>query len=364
VKKVCYADMGKRTLSDDRGQYTVDTFDPFEYFSPNDRFANAFLLTAGSSGWNKRAALRYSVEGADRLYRERDPSYMRMAGDFIDRFRDYDLIVMPGCNFIHPELLWRELKKPVKILGFIDDPHSTYVRGLPHLWAFDGAFYISPSYIDDMLFSDAFARWGKPAYWFPLTAPQQKPIEADDAFFRNRDMTAVYVGGPYTSKVNRLIKLKRHFGNRFCVYGRWSFRGYSGFIRALFGRPMYPYRVKSLTNEERTNIYWRTKIGFNMHLSDEPFECGNARTYEVPAHGMALISDKRAANGQSKIFESNKEALYYSSLSEAIDMIEHYAAHDDERVAIAKAGFDRFWRDYQYEDNMFKFFDWALSLRK
>jgi len=77
-----------------------------------------------------------------------------MVGDFIDRFRDFDLIVMSN-NFIHPELLVHELKRPIKILGFFDDPHSTYMRGIQYLWAFDGAFYISPSYNERSLFHEA-----------------------------------------------------------------------------------------------------------------------------------------------------------------------------------------------------------------
>jgi hypothetical protein len=359
MTKVCYLAWSPIANCE---RYQIDSFDPYEYF-PAQR---ALFPLSRSSSFLKGARARnalFSAGGVDRLYRERNPDYMRMTRDFIDRFRDYDVIVA-GINVIHPELLWRELRKPIKILAFIDDPVSSYIYGLPYLWAFDGAFYISTSYIDDMLFKDAFARWGKPSRWYPLTAPQPRPTEISEAFFRNRDLTAVYVGKAYTDKVKRLIELKRHFKKRFSVYGRWSLKGYIGFARALFGRPIFPYRVKNLTNDERANVYWRTKIGFNMNFSEAPFECGNSRTYEVPAHGMLLVQAKSAANGHALIFEPNKEALYYDSINEAIDIIEYYAARDDERVAIAKAGFDRFWRDYQYEDNQLKLLDWALSLRE
>jgi hypothetical protein len=346
----------------------VETFDFAEYFLSRDHFPFTSIIIKGLSGWRKRSVLM-TAEGVDALYRERDPDYMRMAGDFIDKFREYDLIVMGMFNYIHPELLCRELKKPIKILGFIDDPHVTYKNTLSYLWAFDGAFYTSPSYIDHMLFSSMFARWGggvsKPSYWYPLTVPFKTPETIDDTFFRNRNLTAAYVGAYYGSKVNRLIDLKRRLRDRFSVYGRWPLRGYSGFVRALFGRPIFPYRVKALTDKDRRDIYWQTKIGFNMHISgDGQSECGNVRTYEVPAHGMLLVSDKGAADGHAQIFEPDKEALYYDSVNEAVDIIEYYDAHDNERIAIAKAGFERFWRDYRWEDNIVKFFDWALSLRK
>jgi len=291
---------------------------------------------------------------------------MRMTGDFIDRFRDFDLIVMSTYNFIHPEVLARELQKPIKVLGLIDDPYSTYLRGIPYLWAFDGAFFISPGYIDDLPFEEAIQRWSdKPAMWWPLVPfPFSRPEKADEAFFRQRDVDVVYVGNPNASKVERLTRLKRHFGDRMRVHGRWPFKGYLGFVRGLLGKPFYPYRVTSLVPEERTQLYWRTKIGFNMHVSDQPYETGNIRMYETPAHGMLMVCDKAAANAHASIFEPKAEAVYYDSVNEAIDLIEHYLIHDDERIRIAQAGYERYWRDYQWEPNFLRFLDWAFSIQR
>ena len=255
-------------------------------------------------GYDKRRALTAEAAGVDRLCRERDPNYMSMVGDFIDRFRDFDLIVMSTYNFIHPELLVRELKKPVKVLGFIDDPLSTYLRGIPYLWAFDGAFFILPSYIDNLLFDRAINRWGsKLGTWWPLVPyPFQRPQRADEAFFRDRDGDVVYLGNPCASKVERLIRLKHHFGSRLRVHGRWPFKGYIGYVRQLLGKPVYPYRVTSLSTENRTRLYWRAKIGFNMHVSDHPYETGNMRMYETPAHGMMMVCDKAGADAHARIF--------------------------------------------------------------
>jgi len=259
----------------------------------------------------------------------------------------------------------RELKNPIKVLGFIDDPLSTYQRGIPYLWAFDGAFFISPSYIDNQLFEGAIQRWGgKPVVWWPLVPfpfPRQK--SSDETFFGQRDVDVVYVGNPSSSKVERLIRLKRHFGDRIRVHGRWPLKGYGGFARGIFGKPIYPHRVTSLTNQERTRLYWRAKIGFNMHVSDQPYETGKMRMYETPAHGMMMVCDKAAASAHARIFEPQTEAVYYDSLSDAIDLIEYYLVHDAERGRIAKAGYERFWKDYEWESNMKKFLDWAMDIR-
>ncbi len=60
------------------------------------------LIILGLNGYDKRRALTAGAAGVDRLYRERDPNYMRMAADFIDRFRDFDLFVKITYNFILP----------------------------------------------------------------------------------------------------------------------------------------------------------------------------------------------------------------------------------------------------------------------
>ncbi|MEW5886683.1 MAG: glycosyltransferase [Pseudomonadota bacterium] len=362
MKRVCLFNFSP--MEDFHG-YRIETFDPLSYFPRRDRWPWSDLIAQGLNGWDKRRALTAGAAGIDRLYRERDPNYLRMAGDFIDRFRDFDLIVMSTYNFIHPELLVRELKRPVKVLGFIDDPLSTYTRGIPYLWAFDGAFFISPSYLDNLMFDAAIKRWsGKPATWWPLVPfPYQRPERADDAFFRSRDVEVVYVGNPSASKVDRLIGLKRHFGRRLRVHGRWPFKGYVGYVRGLLGKPVYPHRVTSLSAEDRTRLYWRAKIGFNMHISDHPIETGNVRMYETPAHGLLMVCDKAGADAHARIFVPDQEAVYYDTPSQAIELIEHYLAEEDERLRIARAGFDRYWRDYEWSENMLRFLRWCETVR-
>jgi spore maturation protein CgeB len=362
MKKVCLFNFP--SMENFHG-YRIESFDPSAYFQKGSHWSLSDLIVSGLNGYDQRRAIHAGAAGVDRLYRERNPNYMRMVGDFIDRFRDFDLIVMGTYNFIHPEILARELKTPIKVLGFVDDPISTYLRGIPYLWAFDGAFFISPGYINNQVFDGAIQRWSnKPAMWWPLVpVPFTRPEKADENFFRQRDVDVVYVGNPYGPKIERLIRLKRHFGDRMRIHGRWQFKGYLGFVRGLLGKPLYPHRVTSLTPNERTDLYWRTKIGFNMHLSDHPHETGNMRMYETPAHGMLMVCDKAAANAHDGIFKSGTEAVYYDSFNEAIELIEHYLTHEEERARIAQAGYERYWKDYEWEKNMKNFLDWASMIR-
>lgn len=361
MKKVCLFNFPP--MEDFHG-YRLETFDPLPYFSSSGRGSLRDLLVGGLDQYLKKRSITLGAHGVDRLYRERDPQYMRLINDFVDRFRDFDLIVMGSYNFIHPEVLVRELKGPRKVLGFIDDPYSTYLRGIPYLWAFDGAFYISPGYIDDLDFGTALNRWGcSRARWWPLVPfPHIEPPQVDDSFFSKRDIDVIYVGNPTGSKVDRLVHLKKHFGSRFRVHGRWRWFGYAGWSRLLAGKRVYPYRVTALSNTERTQLYWRTKIGFNMHVSEIPTETGNMRMYETAAHGMMMVCDKGSRDSHARIFAPDREALYYSSLGEAIDIIEHYLADEAARLKVAKAAFARYWNDYRWESNLLGLLDWAIAL--
>lgn len=354
MSKVCYFHNPK--VAGDFQGYQLSTLDPAPYFMegvPLRRRRRA----------NNRLAALLTAGGVDSLYRDRDPGYMRFIRDFVEKYRDADLVILATYNPIHPEILRTELPRPTKILGFVDDPHSTYTRGIPYLWAFDGAFYISPGYDTKYLFADALREWGcKHAHWFPLVTVPQPHFEPTDEFFNARDVDVVYIGGSYGNKITRLAQLKRHFGRRLRVHGRWGLGGHVGWLRGLQGKPIFPYRVRPISDETRRGLYLRTKIGLNMHLSNTPSETGNLRMYEVPRHGAMLLCDRAALDAQEQIFQPGVEAVYYDDVRDAIEKIEFFCAHTAERVAIARAGFARVERDYGFETILKDLLDWASAI--
>jgi len=79
----------------------------------------------------------------------------------------------------------------VGVLGFVDDPYSTYLRGVPYLWAFDGAFYISPSYDERTLMPEALESWGcNRHYWYPIALKADK-AEPTAEFFNDRSVDRI-----------------------------------------------------------------------------------------------------------------------------------------------------------------------------
>lgn len=359
MRKVCLFNFPVRSPLEG---YQIESLDPMSYFAPREHSEYSDVVRRGTTHFFHQTKL-YTAEGIDRLYRERNSSYMRFIDDFVDRFHDADALIFANYCPVHPEVLAGRLRGPRRILGFIDDPFSTYVRGIPFLWAVDGAFYISPSYDETSLFSEKLPQWGCDTSRFWALRPfPEAPADATDAFFADRDVDLLYVGKAYGPKIDRLVALKRRFGSRFHVHGQWPFRGLHGFVRALQGKPVFPHRVRPLSDEARTSLYRRAKIGFNMHLSDRPRETGNMRMYEVPANGALLLCDKAGRDAHAQIFEPGVEAVFYDSIDEAMELIDHYLADEPARLRIARAGFARLERDYAWDANLRSLLDWACSV--
>jgi hypothetical protein len=311
----------------------------------------------------------YYIFDIDVLYRSGAPRYHRMLERFVREHGDADIVIVNGLNAFHPEWLHDAMPRAIKIWGCVDDPVASYQRTAACVWAYDGAFYVSPSYARGRSMAEALQLWGSPhTHWFPLAGNFWNPIGAPmraTAAHRDRVLASlarrpdglVYVGNLYGPKFDRLAELKRRLGSRLSVYGRWPLKGYAGFLGPLRGRRFMPHRVRRISAEERDRVYLSHRIGLNMHFSDLR-ETGNMRMYEAPCFGLMQLCDKAADDRHLQIFAAG-EAVYYDSVEEAVALGEYYLANDDARIRIARAGFERFCRDYDNERCFLDLLRWA-----
>lgn len=84
------------------------------------------------------------------------------------------------------------------------------------------------------------------------------------------------------------------------------------------------------------------------------------RVFEVPATGGFLITGK-SDDEISEYYVPDKEIVVFNNESELIEKCSYYLAHDAERKAVAKAGYDRTVKDHTYI-NRFKDIFRALGL--
>ena len=343
--------------------YEIIDLDLTQYFQKTTTIKDLLLGGINSYYYSNRILFAGYI---DEMYRNKDSEYQRFEKDFIETFQDVDILIVGHFLQIHPETIQKHFKNTIKIMAFIDEPNSTYIRGIPYLWAYDAALYISPSYSESELMRSALHKWGcKNSYWMPLSLvePPEFPAETNDDFFTNRHTDMVYIGKHYGDKINRLVELKKTFGKDFEIYGRYPFKGYGAMLRGLFGLPHLTQRVQSLSDLERKEKYFDSKISFNMHLSDKR-ECGNLRTYEAPMHGCMLMSNTAGENAHNLIFKSGIEAVYYENMDDAVEKIKYYLEHDSERIKIAKAGFKKVLQDYNPRKILSEMLLWASTVEK
>jgi spore maturation protein CgeB len=74
------------------------------------------------------------------------------------------------------------------------------------------------------------------------------------------------------------------------------------------------------------------------------------RTYEIPACGGFMLHER--SDELAKFFEEGKEVACFESSAEVAEKIHYYLRHEDERKAIAQAGYNRCVPAYSYDNRM------------
>ena len=298
--------------------------------------------------------------GIDRLYRSGNPAYAKMLENFKKLAKQAQIVMFTGFCAIHPNFLYEECKDIVKVLPAIDDPPASFERTVPYIFAMDVCTHVSLSYNDRTRMADQLRIWGaKRVYFTPIGAGALNRMESlTEESLRARQIDLTYVGGMYPSKIDRFFYLKREFGDRFELYGRWSPWGLRGLLYTMIHfrkHPLFRWRVRPIGATELSAHYRRCKIGINMHWGNA--ETGNSRLYELPANGVMQICDRGAGNATAEIFEEDREIVLYDGVDEAVEKIRFYLRHDTIRHKIARAGYERVMRDYRQEEIYRKLFD-------
>ena len=297
----------------------------------------------------------------DRLYRNRDERLLGLY-DRVNRLAEtHDIFITNHGNVYHPEFI-KSLKdkKIYTVICSADDPEGSDYCSRPYVHAFDHSFAWAVNFDRDTKMTEKFLQWGaRKADWWPYgvwTDGYKPALTEEDIYNQKRDIDLVYVGYPST-KLARIVELKKAFPQmaiyghgwslKSCLgspvahrmkYGSWSSKAFSASVKALLTGL---WRVKEMPVAELVPLYQRCKIGINMHLSFGP---SNIRTYQLPANGVMQLCD--CPEGLGQVFKVGKEVIVYHSIEEAIELINYYLEHDDDRKKIAAAGFRRTVQDY------------------
>jgi len=80
-----------------------------------------------------------------------------------------------------------------------------------------------------------------------------------------------------------------------------------------------------------------------------------ARPFEITGSGGFCITG--AADDTESYFIPGKEIAIYKDTNDLIEKIRYYLKHDDERKAVAKAGYERALREHNYNSRLVSVFE-------
>lgn len=101
-------------------------------------------------------------------------------------------------------------------------------------------------------------------------------------------------------------------------------------------------------------VYNGSKI--NIYVTPRAIRSGvPLRVLEIMAcQGFVLVNYQEDL---AKEFEDGKELVMYRSLDEMVEKVQYYLEHEEERAQIARAGYEKVLREYNYAEKLRKIFE-------
>ena len=166
------------------------------------------------------------------------------------------------------------------------------------------------------------------------------PVKSCDTYTCVHDV--VFVGAMEEDRLNHLIYLAQN-GIKVHIYG-W--------VKEVKNQihPNLIVHNRFLFEEEFSAAQGCSKIALNF-LRKMNRDLQTSRSIEIPASGGFMLAERTDEHMQ--LFKEGKEAEFFSSKEELLQKVNYYLQHDQERLAIAKAGYDRCFKDnYTFENRM------------
>jgi hypothetical protein len=280
----------------------------------------------------------------DDLFYEKHEGLLRMYRDVQELIArtGADALLVDNCFPYHPEFL-RTLDI-YKVLRTTDGPASAYDRDFAYVHAYDHVLYHSPAHNEHLGMAEKLRYVGAkridfwPLALFDTAFLPQRSI--DQLLAQERDVDVVFIGAFHFDKMPLLARLKKALGRGFVHRGIGSWKR-KVYYNVKYG---FPGWVRPAAFEEVVPLYQRAKIGINVHVRGD-YTVGNYRMFDLPANGVMQISD--GGEYLDQFFEVGKEIVRHRN-DDLVERIVYYLEHDDERKAIARAGYERVLRDHRF----------------
>lgn len=188
---------------------------------------------------------------------------------------------------------------------------------------FDWVFFNQKRAVDEYL--ELHPERAGSVFWLPH-AVEPLAYPATPVALKTYDLS--FVGFvTFRKRVEMLDRMFKEFPNFF--YGQ-------RFSRWIYGEPQ--------DGQDTADIFRRSKIVFNTAAVDDL----NMRNWECLSTQSFLLTEYTPT--MPKAFENKKHLVWYKTMEEAVELAKYYLEHDEEREAIAKAGYELVRKNGTYEN--------------
>jgi spore maturation protein CgeB len=152
----------------------------------------------------------------------------------------------------------------------------------------------------------------------------------------------VFIGAKEQDRLEHLLYLAEH-GIQVHIYG-WVVKEPNPLHDNIIIHDRFLYE------DEFCAALGCSKIALNF-LRKMNRDLQTSRSIEIPAVRGFMLAERTDEHMQ--LFKEGKEAEFFSSKEELLEKVNYYLQHDQERLAIAKAGYERCFKDsYTFENRM------------
>lgn len=167
-----------------------------------------------------------------------------------------------------------------------------------------------------------------------------KPVDDCKAF--DCVHAVVFIGAKEQDRLEHLLYLAEH-GIQVHIYG-WVVKEPNPLHDNIIIHDRFLYE------DEFCAALGCSKIALNF-LRKMNRDLQTSRSIEIPAVRGFMLAERTDEHMQ--LFKEGKEAEFFSSKEELLEKVNYYLQHDQERLAIAKAGYERCFKDsYTFENRM------------
>lgn len=238
---------------------------------------------------------------------------------------------MYGCDVSFVGSLYSEKSMYSAISNELSDYTRGYAEGLMEAQSRIYGYY----FLDDVITDEFAIKFKNEARWNPLASDYREDVKGI--------ISETYLGTHCTSiERQRLVEaLSQNFKMDLWTQSDTSKLKYVNNRGGADSESMMPKIIKC------------SKI--NINHTNRPIKTGlPLRIFDILGCGGFLISNYQEEIPE--LFEPDKEIVLYDSIPDLIDKVRYYLSHEDERLSVARAGFERVKKDYSYVSRLTEMF--------